>query len=160
MDRATIDYYHGLLEKVWTADSTAIESFSTVDKFVVLFIRHLAPKKQILGFTDNDFITYTMEQGFAGKETVKDWKLGKSKVNNNNAFIILADEGKSGNQVLEFNKENDQWKINLVRFFLAQDDDYQDMLIATKKTENELLFGMMELMSQRKPAPTVWEKVK
>jgi hypothetical protein len=48
----------------------------------------------------------------------------------------------------------------MVRYFLNSDDEFQDMMIASRKKENDFILGMIELMSQRKPNAVIWQKLK
>jgi hypothetical protein len=50
-----------------------------------------------------------------------------------------------------------EWKIDITPFVHEGEKDFQDMLQG--KSENEFIFGMLELMSGKTPSRSIWKKV-
>ena len=160
MDIRTLEYYKKLLHHVLSADSLTLESLSLMEKFSVLSIRHMATKKEILAFTDKSFIDFTVKNGMMGKNTLEGYTLGKITVKDKFAKAQILEEGKKSNKVYHFYSDGTNWKIDITSLFPIEEKETEDFIKQTGKPENEFLLGMLELMTQKAPNPSIWKKIK
>jgi len=157
LDSMSMDYFKMILEKVRGADSLAIEALPLSGKFNVLMIRHLASKKEILGFTPATMTAFAFNHGM-GKTKLEGATLGKAKIKGNNAKANLVNSGKKTDTEFVFNLEHGQWKIDVLPLMQESEADIKAML--NGKNENEFIFDMLELMTGKAPTSAIWKKIK
>ena len=160
MDTRTLDYYKKLLNYVLTADSVTLESLSLMDKFSVLSVRHMATKKEILAFTDKSFIAFTIQKGMMGKNTLEGYVLGKVTVKDNFAKAQIIADGEKSNKYYYFYSDGAKWKIDITPLFAIEEKETEDFIKQSGKPENEFIFGILELMTEKTPSPSIWKKIK
>ena len=157
LDSHSIAYFNKILENVRSADSVALESLSLPEKFNVLMVRHLSTKKEIMALTPQKLAAFNYTHGWGGKDDLQDATLGKVKIKNNTATAPLVKDGKKTDTTYTFYLEGSEWKIDITPFVHEGEKDFQDMLQG--KSENEFIFGMLELMSGKTPSRSIWKKV-
>jgi hypothetical protein len=160
MDTRTLDYYKKLLNYVLTADSVTLESLPLMDKFSVLSVRHMATKKEILAFTDKSFIAFTIKKGMMGKNTLEGYTLGKVTVKDNFAKAQIIADGEKSDKYYHFYSDGTKWKIDITPLFAIEEKETEDFIKQSGKPENEFIFGILELMTEKTPSPAIWKKIK
>lgn len=160
LDSHTYQYFAQLLNHIRSSDSLTLESLSVSDKFAVLMIRHIATKKEILGFTNKGILVYALNHGMSGKNTLEGMTPGKVTIRNGVAKIALLKNRKKTDQEFHFNLENGEWKIDLTKMIAGTEKEFNQLLKETGKEENEFIFGLLDLMTDRKPTKSIWIKIK
>ena len=160
MDSRTLDYYKNILKLVRSADSLTIERQPLLDKFTILNIRHIAPKKQILAFDDKSIIAFVIKNGMMGKNTLEGFELGKITVKDKTAKAMIIEDGKKSNKFYNFYSDGTTWKIDFTSLFPAEEKETRQIIIDSGKPENEFILGILEIMSGKKPGPNIWKKIK
>ena len=156
LDSRTIAYYTEIVSLVKTADSIAVEGLSFQDKFIVLTIRHRATREEILEFDGKSLIVFAVNKGMIGKNSVMNCSIGEVNVNRGFANGEFLSNGQKTPFLYEFNKEDNQWKIDLTAIFSLADLVFKQVIAKSGMTENEFLFSMLESLSGTKPGPEVW----
>ncbi len=160
MDTRTLDYFKSIHRYVLSADSLTLESLPLMDKFTVLTIRQMATKKEILAFTDKSIIAFTIKKGMMGKNTLKGFSLGKINVKDKFAKAQILTDGKKSDKYYHFYSDGSQWKIDITPLFPAEEKETEEFIKQSGKPENEFIFGILEIMTERKPSPSIWKKIK
>ena len=160
VDSRTIRYYSNILDLVKTADSSKVETLSILDKVMVLMIRHVASKEEILEFDGKSLFVYAIDNGMVGKDGVSGGSIGEVTVNKDFAKGEFVVNGEKSPVFLHFYKEDGQWKVDLTSLFAASAEAFKAMIDESGQEENETLFYIMELLTGRKPAPEIWQPVK
>jgi len=160
MDNKTLDYFKSIHHYVLSADSLTLESLSLMDKFTVLSIRQMATKKEILAFTDKSIIVFTIKKGMMGKKTLESFSLGKINVKNKFAKALILEDGKKSDKYYHFYFDGSNWKIDITPLFPAQEKEAEELIKKTGKSENEFIMGILEIISEKKPSPAIWKKIK
>lgn len=74
---STIQYYDGVLHKTIYADEDSLRSDSVSTRFMVLLVRHMATKDEILALkNDHDYIVFVLNKGLAGESGLAQIELG------------------------------------------------------------------------------------
>ena len=160
LDNQSLNYFKNLLMHIRAADSLAIESLSLSDKMNVLMIRHLPSKKEILSFTPKTLAVFSFKHGFGNKEELIGASLGKIKFIDSFAQAPLLRNNKKTGTTYYFTRLKDLWYINILPLLKESDKEFEELITSTDRTENELILGLLELMSDKKISPDIWKRVK
>ena len=160
MDSRTLDYYKNILHLVIYADSVTLDTQPLLDKFTVLNIRHIATKKQILAFDDKSIIAFVINKGMMGKNTLDGFELGKITVKGKTAKAMIIADGKNSPKFYNFYSDGTQWKIDYTSLFPAEEKETEQIIKDSGKKDNEFILGILEIMSEKKPSPNIWKKIK
>ena len=160
LDNQSLAYFKELLTHIRAADSLMIESLSSSDKMNILMIRHLASKKEILSFTSKTLAIFAFHHGFGNKEDLNGAQLGKIKFVDSFAQAPLLRNHKKSGVTYYFTKSNNLWYINILPLMKESDKEFEELIASTGRTENELILGLLELMSDKKTSPEIWKSVK
>jgi len=161
LDKNTLDYYTSMLELSKNADSLKIEKQTLLDKLMVFSVRHRVPKEELLKFNGRNFLVYAIKSGMIGKSSIANASIGKvkAKTKTSAAGEFLVYGNKTPFKFL-FNKEEDQWKIDLTSFFPETNKSFQKLAKESGQNTNEYLFGLLEMLTKRKPENTIWLPVR
>ena len=95
-----------------------------------------------------------------GKNKLEGITLGKITVKDKSAKAQILEEGKKSDKFYHFYSDGAHWKIDITPLFPIEEKETEDFIKETGKPENEFLLGMLELMTQKTPSPSIWKKIK
>jgi hypothetical protein len=159
LDQNTLGYYGEVLDYVINADSIQLSKLSIFDKVMVLIIRHETPKEKIMSFDGRGLLVYAVDQGMIG-DNVKSTTIGEIIIEENFAKGEVLSNGKGGSVYFHFNKENDQWKLDLTSIFDLTNMAFGAMIAQSGQEENQYLMQLLEMMSGRAPDAEIWKPLK
>ncbi|HOX83192.1 MAG TPA: hypothetical protein PLJ60_19740 [Chryseolinea sp.] len=160
VDSRTIKYYSDILELVKTADSTEVETLSILDKLMVFSIRHRTPREDVLSFDGEALLVYAIKNGMVGKNSVANNSIGDVTIDNSFAKGQFIANGNKAPLYFHFYKESEQWKIDLTSLFPISTTAFKKMADESGKNENEFLFSVLEIITNKKPGSQIWNPVK
>ena len=160
LDSNSTTYFKTLLNHILHSDSIEVETLPGSDKMNVLMIRHLASKKEILAFTPLTLAAFAFTHGMGYKSELDNAGLGKVKVKGTFARARLVQDGKKTKTTYYFTHESNHWLIDIIPQLQQAQKDFVSVLKDTKKDENEFIFGLLELISDKKPTSILWKKIK
>lgn len=160
LDKTTIDYYSKMIDLTKNADSITVENQNILDKLMIFSMRHRVPKEEILKFDGKSCLVYSIKTGMIGKNLAAS-SIGKVQVKKGTAAEgqLLVYGEKTPFKFL-FNKEDGVWKIDLTSFFQVSNKQIQKLADESGKSTNDYLFGLLEMLTNKKPESTIWEKVR
>ncbi len=159
VDSKTIKYYSEILELIKSADSTKIESLSITDKLMVLIIRHRTTKKEILSFDGKMLLIYSIDKGMVGKQGAANNTIGEVTIEDNFAKGQLVVRGEVTPVYYHFNKESEQWGIDLTALFELSDMVFKSFIKDSQLSDNDFIFSILERMTGKRPGQEIWNKV-
>ncbi len=159
VDTRTISYYNEILEKVIKADSLTVNSLGILDKLMVLSIRHMTPKEDILSFNGKGLLTYAIKEGMVGKNSVINTEIGDVEIDGEFAKGQFISNGQKAPLYFHFYKENDNWKVDLTSIFPPSALAFKKMIEDNGEVENEYLIQLLEMISGKKPLNNVWKPI-
>lgn len=159
VDSKTIKYYNEILELIKSADSVKLESLSLTDKLMVLIIRHRTPKKEILSFDGTMLLIYSIDNGMVGKQGTANNSIGEVIIEDNFAKGQLLVRGEKTPVYFHFNKESEQWKIDLTALFELSDMVFKSMIKDSELSDNDFIFSILENINGKRPGQEIWNKV-
>jgi hypothetical protein len=158
IDTITTAYYDQLLSLIKTADSNTVEMLRSDQKFLVLCTRHIAGTEKIQSFNGRTYYSFLVQAGFFDGTNIMDNVLKEMNVKGDKAQAKLVDTAKDVTTILDFSKENRDWKINFTLFYARNSQKIWDWLVTeSDTTENALMFSVMESMNDVLPDAKVWK---
>ncbi len=159
VDSRTLKYYTNILDKVKTADSTAVAGLPILDKLMVLTIRHKTPKEEILAFDGKGLLLYAIEKGMISKNSVSETTIENITVDGNFAKGQFVSKGKKAPIFFHFYKEDGNWKVDLTSILNSSAAAFTKMMKDSGQEENAFFMSLMEMMSGQKPRSDIWQPV-
>lgn len=159
IDKRTINHYKRILELVISADSSAIETLPTMDKFFVLAIRHIIPADSIQLMTGDGLFIYAINKGMIGKEGAMKIDIGNIAIEDNFAMAEFTSEGKMTGIKINFYKDEGNWKFDLSSFFKVGNIAFKNLLKDCPSSENECIAEILET-TYGKTGRNMWKPIK
>ena len=160
VDRKTTDYYDKELNLALTGDSSTIDELGLLDKLTVLIARHRIPKKDLLQMTGKTFFIYAVDNGMIGKNSVITIQIGDVNVEGNFANGQMVSNGQKTPLYFQFNKEDNEWKVDLTSIFPQSNMALNQMLLDQGLTHNQFIFQTLESLTGRKVTGDIWKPLK
>ncbi|KOH45033.1 hypothetical protein [Sunxiuqinia dokdonensis] len=158
VDSHSIDYYGDLQELAKNADSLTIESLPIFDRVMVLTVRVMVPKEDILEFDGQSLLTYAINNGMIGKQNQGSLMIGQVNVDQNSAQgKLLLDQIESPYSV-HFNKENGEWKYDLTSLFPLADSYIRKM--TDEFGEKWMINAIVSAMAKENNKNNLWNPIK
>ncbi len=160
VDNNTIKYYADILEVAKTADSAKIETLNILDKLMVFSIRHRTSKEDILSFDGKSLLIYAIKSGMVGKSSVANNAIGDITIDKESAKGQFMVRGQKVPMYSDFHKENNQWKMDLTSLFPISTMAFKKMADDSGENQNDYLFSILELITNKKPGSEIWKSIK
>ncbi len=160
VDEHTLQYYEEILSFSLSADSSAIQERTLMDKLTILSIRHRVPKEEVLKMSGDDFFKYAINEGMVGKNSVMNIEIGEVSIEGEFATGNIVASGQKSPLNFHFYKEEDAWKIDLTSIFQVSNAGLSSMIKSNGMTENEFIFSSLEMLTGKKVEDSIWEPLK
>lgn len=157
VDRNTLDYYSKVRDSALRADRRAVGALSTMDKLIVLMIRHCMSSESLEPMTEEALFVHAVEEGWVGKESAASNELGEIAVSGTRATGVHVWEGEETPIKWVFRKEDGRWRIDLTAILPVGDQAMKQVIRESGLPEDEFLTSLLESVSGRKVADRVWE---
>lgn len=160
LDSRTVAYYDYILAQTITADSSKLATFSTMDKLMVLMIRHRVDTTTIFSLDGKELIVLAIQLGMIGKNSVINNSVSEVKIDQDFARGQLAVKGKPQPVYFHFYREENQWKIDLTSIFPMGETAFNSIIVESKLSHDEFIFDMLTRLSGIKPDGRIWLPLK
>lgn len=157
VDSNTIAYYQTMRDLAVRGDRETVRTLSTVDKMMVLMLRHLL-SVELAGRMDGESLfVYAVEQGWIGRESVINNDIGDITVSGTHATGVHVSDGRATPVKFVFQLENGEWRIDLTSIMPAADQGFKQIIRESGLDEHAFIFTILESISGKKVANTVWD---
>ena len=160
VDKNTIDYYGKMRDLALNAPEEKVRKLSTIDKLMVLTIRHRIPAKDIDGMNGESLFVHGVEQGWIGKGNVVNNELGDIKIFSNYATGVHIASGQESRLRWTFRNENGKWKIDLTTLMAVGDQAFKQLINQSGMPEDQFILTTLESVSGNKVPDTIWQPIK
>jgi len=160
VDRRTISYYSEILEKTIHSDSASVDAMNIMDKLMILIIRVKTTKEDLLDFNGRELLVYAINEGMVGKNSVMNNDIGTVEIEGDYAKGQLMSNGEATPVYFIFNRENDNWKVDLTSIFELSSKAFQQMQQQSGMNENEYLLAIITILNGEEPANEIWHAIK
>jgi len=157
--KATLERYGKFIDWCKTYKKEDIEKLPFMDRFLLILIKHRAPKEKILSSDGKDLFIYAVNQGWVGKDSVLKAEIGDVKVSGNNATASLVLNGVKAPFKYHFVKEGNEWKFDLLKVLETTNTMIVKMIQQQGMKENEFIFKSAEAVSGKKIDDSIWEPI-
>lgn len=160
LSNSSIEYYSNILDKIKNADSLEICSFEITDKILILLFRQVVRKDQILSFEGGeDLLVFAINEGFLGQHGASTLSIENVVVEGEIAETDLLSDGVKQPFVLELNKENGIWKVDLMSIIAMSADPINNYIIESGLSESEFIIQALKTVSDREVSSVIWDKI-
>lgn len=160
VDQNTLAYYSEMLELSISADSSTVDGLGLMDKLMVMTVRHRVPAEEVREMSGRAFFIYAVDEGMVGKNSVMNLEIGEVNIDGNSANGAVVSNGQPAPFGFDFHKENDSWKIDLTSIFGISETAITQMITQQGMTDTEWIFMALEMMTQKKPQPSIWQPIR
>ena len=160
LDSRTVAYYDYILAQTITADSSKLATFSTMDKLMVLMIRHRIDTTTIFSLDGKELIVLAIQMGMIGKNSVINNSVAEVKIDQNFARGQLAVNGKPQSVYFHFYREEKQWKIDLTSIFPLGETAFNNVIAESKLSNDDFIFDLLTRLTGIKPDGKIWLPLK
>lgn len=157
VDNNTLDYYARMLEMSIYADSATVQEVSMIDKMTIFTTRHRIPKDTLLTMNGRTFFIYAINSGMVGKNSVVSLDLGEIDISGQFAKGQIVSAGQASPLSFDFNRENEEWKMDITSIFPASEMTLNQMLKQNGLEENEYIFQMLQFLTNRPVDDKLWQ---
>lgn len=157
VDESTLKYYGEMRKLALEGSLTDVRQLSTVDKLMVLTLRHQIPFEDLTEMTADSLFVYAVDEGWIGRESVINNELGDIKVSGTNATGVHISAGNESTIKWIFRKENGKWKISIISIMPIADLAFKQIVQQSGLSEDDFLFSILESVSGKKVPDSIWE---
>ena len=157
VDSKTLAYYSTILHSARTADSLSVDSMNVLDKLMVLSIRYRTPKKDLKSFDAQSLLVFAIKEGMVGKNSVQNIEIGDVELQDNIAKGYMISYGEQSPLYFEFNKEGEEWKIDLTSIFPMSIVAFDRMIKESGQQENEYFERILKMITGNNSLNPLWE---
>ena len=157
VDGSTLKYYGKMRKLALEGSPTDVRQLSTIDKLMVLILRHRIPLEDLTEMTAESLFVYAVDEGWIGRESVINNELGDIKVSGTNATGVHISAGNESPFKWIFRKENGKWKIDITSIMPIADQAFKQLIQENGLSEDDFLFSILESVSGEKVPDSIWE---
>lgn len=158
IDSNSVHYYAQMIPLILKADSNTVSRLRMDQRMLVLVIRQTMPIEKIKKLNGATLFEYLVQIGMceSGKGLDK-YYMDIHVDKKNHGYIQLIDSNNVRGVMLQFNKEFDQWKIDLPAITsLITNSMWRTLVEESGKTEKEFVEQVVELSTNIPLADSTW----
>jgi hypothetical protein len=159
IDVKSINYFNNICQLVRIADSITIEKQSLSDKMMILFIRIIAEKEEIMKIDGKGLIRYVINKGMLGQINMSKNDVADITIKKSSAKGVLVNAGVKTQFFYYFNREKENWRIDLTGLLPPTTQLIKKSIQNSSMTENEYILNLLEIMTGKKPGQEIWKPV-
>jgi hypothetical protein len=153
----TIQHYAHLRSLALAASIDELNQLSAYNKFVVLNMRHSISGSLLQQMSAKDIFAFGVNQEWISKEDVAPYNIGTISVYGAYASAELLRGTRNTDTFLEFLNEDGVWRINLQPILKKASQDFTAQVAGQNiKNENAMILTIIESISGKKPAESIW----
>ncbi|HPF39852.1 MAG TPA: hypothetical protein P5081_21410 [Phycisphaerae bacterium] len=156
---STLDVYQKYMDHAMTSDRKTVEALPLTDRLVVLSIRHRIPTEDARKMNGRRLFEYGVENGWIGKSSVIGTKVRTVEVADGHASAAMMVNGREAPFRFRFELEDGQWRFDLTSIMTFADTAFKAAAQQSGQEENEFLNTMLEGVSRKPVADSVWEPI-
>jgi hypothetical protein len=154
---ATIAEYQTFRDLALKADEATLRGLSLTRRTNVLMMRHRVGKDLLKPMDGKKALAYAVDQNWIGKEGVQKAGITDVEVSGIRATAKVTVNGNESNEMFHFVKHDGNWTIDLVPTFAKADILFGKMAADAGMGENEFLFKVLSMVSDRPVTNKIWQ---
>jgi hypothetical protein len=154
---STIEYYDEMKEIALIVSEDAVRNLSTMNKYMVLILRHMVEPNVLSEMTAEELFIYGVNEGLIGEEDVANSDIGEVSINGDIATAVYINNGQPTSLEYEFAKDDGQWKLDLTSIMPVADQAMKQVILSSGYDEDEYLCMLLEYISGKKVSDNIWQ---
>lgn len=156
VSQKTIDHYARLRKLALTGQPAELERLPPFNKLVVIAIRHNIPGEQLQKMSAKEVFAHGVKEEWISKSSVAPYEIGTISVYGDYASAEILLRNKPVDTLLEFRKENDVWRLNLMPLLQIASQRFALQLTQNHADEDKVILQIVESVSGRKVSNDIW----
>ncbi|MCA9255700.1 MAG: hypothetical protein KDA33_08670 [Phycisphaerales bacterium] len=156
---STLDIYQKYMDHAMASDRKTIEALPLTDRLIVLSIRHRIPHEEARSMNGRTLFEYAVEHGWIGKSSVIGTKVRTVEVADGHASAAMMVNGREAPFRFRFELQDEKWRFDLTSVMTFADTAFKAAAQQSGQEENEFLNTMLEAVSRKPVADSVWEPI-
>lgn len=157
VDVNTINYYDQMLKYALTAKKEDVMKLTFSNRLMVLSLRHRIDPARLKTMTGKSLFVYTVNNGMIGKTSVRGVEIGRVGTKKKRAKAEVKVRGKKAPYFFYFNRENEQWKIDLTQLRPHTEKALKKMIESLGMNENDYIFQTLGTLTGKEPDESIWK---
>jgi hypothetical protein len=158
--KSTLDEYQTWVQWARSATRKEVEALPFASRIQVLMIRHRVDAATLREADGGAIFALAVDRDWTGKAGVNRMELGEVEVKDDKATGKCLVSGKQVGMDFEFLKENGKWRIDLSALTKLSGPSLQAAVAQSGVAENTFILQMLEKMSGKRPAESIWDPVR
>lgn len=159
LSQNTIDYYGDMRRLAVCEPAEQIKAESMVNRIQILSMRFRVPTDTLVTLSDREVVVYGVDQGWIGKESVMNIETGEVKIQGEEAFVDVLQQGQPSGIQFRFAKESDGWKLDLLPTIELSNRAFEQLAELQELEQNDFIFGILAILEGREPTEDIWNPV-
>ena len=155
---STIEYYSQMMEAALTGKEEEIKQLPTIDKMMVILLRHRIEPKLLANMTGEKLFIYSVDNSWI-KDSVINSDVGEVTESHDKATAEFINYGKKTPLKYTFVRENGQWKLDLTAVMPISDQAFKQVMESSNIGEDEYIFKVIESLSGEKLSEDIWQPI-
>lgn len=156
---SSVGYFDFALMLAQNASREDLSRLGIMEKIEVLRIRQEYTAEQIAQETGRNLLAKHIEAGLTVREHLPVEDLGAIKVDGELATAEILADGKASGYLLQFQREDGVWKVDLVSLFSMSGSLLDMMLAAQSMTHDQYLQRLIPMTTGRQLKESDWQPV-
>lgn len=154
----TVEKFGELRVAALTEDREAIKQRSLMEELIVLLIRHRVPTAKLQAMDAKAMLLHAYDEGWVGKESVKDIALGEVKISGEAASIALVDgAGRPTPLHFELRREQGVWKLDVTSMMAQTQGTMKQALAQVDPDPDAAILKLLTMMTGRDYDASAWD---
>lgn len=158
VNSSTIEYYGEMKDIALVGTEEKVRNLSTLNKLMVLMIRHLIEPSLLSEMTAEDVFVWGVDEGLIGEDAVGS-SLGDITIADNVAIARYIQNGQVTVLNWQFEKEDGAWRLDLTSILKLAAPAFKEAIKSSGMSEDEFIFMALETASGRKVSDDIWKPV-
>lgn len=154
---STLGYYDFALMKAQNSSREVLSQSGIMEKIEVLKIRQGYTPEQMGTVTGKEIFEQRVREGLSAREHLPFENLGSIKVDGELATAEILDKGKPSGYFLQFQREDGDWKVDLVSLFSVSASMLDMMLSAQSMTHDQYLQRLIPMTTGKQLTEADWQ---
>ncbi|WP_420627351.1 hypothetical protein [Candidatus Leptofilum sp.] len=142
-----VEWYDYLLVGALTLEREELGALATIEKFIILRLRHNFSLEELENLTGEDVIILSFERGWIDLSYLENFEIDEVDIgiDPGNALVTFAD----GTAMFFYREGGRHWKVSLGQFMSQANEELNQIIRESGIPEDQFFTGLLELLSER-----------
>jgi hypothetical protein len=157
LSQATVSYFEQMRDVALYGSRQELNRLSTMNLLQTLIMRHRVPADRLVEMSGIALLTYAIEQGWIGKNSVAPLKAQRVYVVGDTAVLDVVSDRGPGKAQMRFRREDLGWRLDLLSVIQAGSDQLDNVAKQRGESREELVMALLSATSGRQVEDSIWQ---